>query len=322
MKIETIEVKDFSNFKACAFLMPIAGGAPEKEKEKEVEVEEEEETGEEEQETDKDKDKDSEEEESEEDEETEDEEDEETEDEEESEEEEETEDEEDEGEEPKRGDGTEALLQTILNELRAGKKGSEAKNEKEWTLDELDQVETRIENGELPAKYKRFVAEKRAEIIAERTAARTTSRIEFNGKWSESRAEAKRMFPDLKNPKSDLFKTAAALVAKDPAYQKYMAAAQSNPNVNPSDFGLDPDLQLKCAKIAYADLKVKDSAHPKSKTRAKDGLEGGGRSVATLKPSGRAKLDALEAKAAKSGSQNDWRTYFAAREKHLRSAKK
>lgn len=325
MTIENIEVKDFSKFKACAFLMPIAGGAPEdEEKEKETQVEEEEAGEEGDKEKEKEKESESEEEEAEEEESEEGSEEEESEEDPDATEEEGAEEEEDEEGEPKRKGSFDGILQNILSEIRGLKNGAgkESADEKEWTLDELDNVEQRIDKGELSPKYRRFVAEKRSELISERTAKKHMARVEFNGKWAESRANAKKDFPELKNPKSDLFKLSAQFVNEDPAYQRYLAAAAKNPNVNAGDFGLDPDLQYKCAQRALGVLKQKESARPKSKPLAKDGLEGGGRSVATLKSTGKAELDKLEALAVKTGNQNDWRNYFAKRERYLKGLKK
>lgn len=313
-KLEDLQILDMSGFRACLALMPIGGGAPEKEKEKVVEEEVEEEAEEE-----------VEEEEAEEDD-KEEADDEETEEEEESEEEdaEDPDDDEEEDGKNRRDASFEGTLQELLQEVRGLKtaKATEENVEKEWTLADLASVEARIEKGELDPKYKVFVAEKRAEIISERTANKHLERMEFNGKWSASEAKAAKEFKDLANPKSELKKIAAKLVLEDANYQKYAAAARKNLNVNPAQFGLDPELQYKCAQRAFGMLKQKDSARPKSKTQAKDGLEGGGRSVTSTKVSGQKELDVLEAAAVKSGSQSDWKKYFTKREAHLRGSKK
>ena len=220
---------------------------------------------------------------------------------------------------------TDKKLDAVLNEIRklAGNKDSkESNDDKTWTLAELRQVERRIDNGELDPKYKAWVAEKRSEIIARQIASETEARVGFSGSWAGSMARAKKDFPDLKNPKSALFKEAKALVLADPNYQAYVRATATNPKTDPSKFNLDPDLQYKCAERAYARVQRQKSAQPKSKVTAKDGLEGGKSTDTSQTKIGREQLDRLEAQAVKTGSQSDWKRYFTAREKSLRAAKK
>lgn len=186
--------------------------------------------------------------------------------------------------------------------------------------DPLDsEIETRkaqlgmIERGELDRQYLPAVHEalNKAQIQKEgrQIAAQMESKNNFIGQWNQGLQMAHEEFPELKDTNSELYKETKKLIESNKTYPLYAKAINSTGFDKASFEALDPYINLRAAREAYAILERKNLNKPKitNPSLAKAALEG--RGSQTPLPN---TLTQLKEKAVSSGDLGDWRRYQVA----------
>jgi len=193
----------------------------------------------------------------------------------------------------------------------------EVPEKKAWTLDELREMDEKIDAGEMDTKYRSWISEKRTELVANNVANKAHARANLQMAWKGSMSKAANKWPDLNDANSDHYKLAQQYLLSDPAYKRYTEMAKNGIQDIDTDI-IDPDLQYKCAKQAKLDLIEKEEAKPnKGKPSSKTALSG-----KTLPVVEEGLLEKLEAEAVKTGDPQDWSKLFRERErvKHAQPA--
>ncbi len=174
---------------------------------------------------------------------------------------------------------------------------------KEFTMEELRDLEMKVHSGELDQKWLPIIGEKRAKLIANDTASETIKKQEVLNAWQESHVTAADKYDDMKDANSELFKRAQTILHSDPGYKRYAELKEKGI----VDLTLiDPNLPEKAADQAYGQLSREGKAKPKSKTqKKKTELDGN-----SLPAEHVTQLNKLRDKAVESGARQDWQTYI------------
>lgn len=203
------------------------------------------------------------------------------------------------------------LVTSVESLVKAGAKPPEGVD-KEFTLEELRDLEMKVHAGEMEQRWLPIINEKRAKLIANSTADETTKKIEVLNQWDVSHGNAHAKYEELKDGNSEHFKLAQNILFGDPGYKKYLQLKEKGI----TDLTLiDPNLPEKAADQAYGQMARKGKDKPKSKPDPKTEL--GGRSIPKVEET---RLGELRDKAVETGERGDWRHYFREREKSKRAA--
>lgn len=182
-----------------------------------------------------------------------------------------------------------------------------------------------VKRGEIDAQYEPEIisrlsaaeAKKQGEAILQSQARRG----EFIDNWNRALNQAYEIYPDLKDPNSDISKELKAIAENDRVYMNHLKVARTQAGVSDkTDYGsLDPGINMRLADQAYARVQRKVASRPLATQSSNSGLARTaleGRTTVVATPD---ELSRLENKAAESGDRNDWLLYFREREKSVKA---